>query len=305
METHLSWLFFTTSKVLKMKKPLRYERLDYSSPTIRSHLCRMEIRLNRRLAPETYLGIRTVTRDANGQLTLDGTGEALEHLVAMGRLSEDRNLEFLIERDAITEQGMGALAATLARFHARQPAWRPASGCYLSQLERFVQQDIHSLHASSYGLNHVLLRRLATELEKALRDRRAEVETRIRAGRLLEGHGDLRPEHVYLDPVPVIIDCLEFNKILRILDVADEIAFFAMECDRLGASWIGEYLVARYQILSHDETSELLLHWYKARRAILWAKLAVWHLGRTSMRERDQWISRAEDYLNLARSYMQ
>lgn len=303
LETHLSWLFFTETEVLKLKKPLRYEQLDYSSPGIRHRLCRAEVRLNRRLSAQTYLGVRAVTRDGSGRLALDGAGEALEHLVAMRRIPADRNLEILLARDAIGARKLDALTVALVRFHAARRGLRIDPRRHLRQLENLVEQDIHALGESRYGLDRGLIRRLARTLPKALEDRGVEVAERIRAGRIVEGHGDLRPEHVYFNPEPIVIDCLEFSFMLRILDVMDEIAFFAMECDRLDAPWVGERVVLRYRILARDDASDLLLHWYKARRALLWAKLAVWHLAREPQRERDRWLSRAEHYLALARIY--
>jgi uncharacterized protein len=99
------------------------------------------------------------------------------------------------------------------------------------------------------------------------------LESRVCDGRIVEGHGDLRPEHVYLTPTPVVIDCIEFNSEFRQLDVLDELSFLAMECDRLGAPGVGRQLIDYYRETAQDQAPESLVAYYKSYRAAVRAKV--------------------------------
>jgi aminoglycoside phosphotransferase family enzyme len=138
-------------------------------------------------------------------------------------------------------------------------------------------------------------RQLATlERNAALFDRR------VTEGRVVEGHGDLRPEHVCLEPKPQIIDCLEFSRRLRRLDPLDELGYLALECERLGASAIGAAILEAYRALSGDPAPARLQHAYQAYRALVRAMLAVRHLDDSAVADRAKWIARARGYVELA-----
>jgi aminoglycoside phosphotransferase family enzyme len=126
---------------------------------------------------------------------------------------------------------------------------------------------------------------------------------RVRDRRIVEGHGDLRPEHVYLGVESVVTDCLEFNRAFRILDPADELAYLALECDMLGGHETGRRIIELYRELSGDSVPERLLDFYMSERACLRAKLAIWHLREQDARRPAKWRRRALKYLRLARSY--
>jgi aminoglycoside phosphotransferase family enzyme len=123
----------------------------------------------------------------------------------------------------------------------------------------------------------------------------------VEAGRVVEAHGDLRPEHICLEPEPVVIDCLEFNRSLRILDVASELMFLALECERLGARQIGEWIVGKCNEETGDRPPETLLEFYKSYHACIRAQIAVWHLKDDNISNPAVWTEKAKRYLQLAR----
>jgi aminoglycoside phosphotransferase family enzyme len=132
----------------------------------------------------------------------------------------------------------------------------------------------------------------------------ARLRARAAAQHIVEGHGDLRPEHVCLLEPPVVIDCLAFNRDLRILDAADEISYLAMECERLGAAWFGEALVQAYRQAAGDGVAPAVVHFYSAYRALVRAKLAAWHTHDVPSEGRGKWIGRALEYLGLAEAHV-
>nr|MBP8296428.1 hypothetical protein [Burkholderiales bacterium] len=143
--------------------------------------------------------------------------------------------------------------------------------------------------------------RAACAAQLAFLEQRAELfDRRVRAGRIVEGHGDLRPEHVCLRPLLAIIDCLEFSRELRILDAADELAYLALECERLGAAWAGGALFEAYTHVTGDAPDPALIHFHQSFRACLRAKIALWHLKEVRFRSSPKWKQLALEYLHLA-----
>ena len=129
-------------------------------------------------------------------------------------------------------------------------------------------------------------------------------DTRIEQGRIIEGHGDLRPEHIFLGEPAAIIDCLEFDRALRLLDPLEELAFLSMECDRLGAAKWGQLFIDVYHRHVGDDAAEELMCFYGASRACLRSRLAVGHLHDGEIREPRRWLDQADRYLELANRYV-
>ena len=130
------------------------------------------------------------------------------------------------------------------------------------------------------------------------------MERRAIDGRIVEGHGDLRPEHVCVESPPVIFDRLEFSRAFRLIDPADELAFLAMECERLGAPQVETELFGAYRRVTGDYPPPSLVYFYKVQRACLRARLAIWHLHDLPKSVWPRWRAVAEEYLRLAESYI-
>jgi aminoglycoside phosphotransferase family enzyme len=124
--------------------------------------------------------------------------------------------------------------------------------------------------------------------------------TRVRLGRIVDGHGDLRPEHVWLDHDVRVIDCLEFNTRLRTVDPLDEVAFLTLECERLGAAWAGQYIKRGVERGLHEDMPEELFLFYRSYRATLRARLAIAHLLEPNPRTPEKWPRLARTYLDIA-----
>jgi aminoglycoside phosphotransferase family enzyme len=133
-----------------------------------------------------------------------------------------------------------------------------------------------------------------------LRDNARLFELRLRNRRIVDGHGDLRPEHIWLDDKVRIIDCLEFNPSLRVVDPFDEIAFLSLECERLGATWAGDFLEWRMKRELGDGSADALFTFYRCHRSTLRARLAIAHLFEEHPRTPEKWPRLAATYLALA-----
>ena len=147
------------------------------------------------------------------------------------------------------------------------------------------------------------LKPIATRLDAFMVRRAGAFRRRIQERRLVDGHGDLRPEHVYLRDMPRIIDCLEFNREFRLVDPLEELAFLWMECTRLGAPNWGELFLRVYLKEVGDDAPDELMWFYMASRACLRAKLALGHLLDGEVRDPRRWLDQADQYLDLANRY--
>jgi len=304
LETHMSWVFLTDNVAYKLKKPVRYEFLDFSTVEARYRDCEAELHLNRRLAPEIYLGIIPLSVDPLGNLHLEGEGQIVDWLVKMRRLPRDGMLDWAIEHQAVQKEDIRKIASLLAEFYKHLSDVNLSPETYRDRLSENVSANLKELLLPSYGLPENWVCAIAAG-QLAFLDRHSEqIDRRVRSGHLIEGHGDLRPEHICLKPKPAIIDCLEFNREFRILDAADELAFLALECERLGAAWIGNLLFETYSNETDDYPPVELIEFYKSYRAYLRAKIAVWHAREPGQGTAKTWFDRAKQYLQLAKKYL-
>lgn len=302
-ETHMSWLFLTDSHAYKLKKPVRYSFLDFSTTEARRLNCEREVALNRRLASNVYLGVLPLTVDTDGHLRLDGPGRPVDWLVRMRRLPVEQTLEHAIITNQVREADVRHVADLLANFYrgAAPVAIDPRE--YRHRFEESVRANGRELARPFFGLPADLVVELAAAQLAFLATHGELLESRARAAKIVEGHGDLRPEHIYLGPEPVIMDCLEFNREFRIQDPADELAYLVMECDRLGAPFVNDWLFGTYSDRTRDHPPQPLIDFYKAYRAYLRAKIAIWHLDEPEVRDTPKWRRRADEYLHLAGKY--
>lgn len=309
VQTHMSWVFLTDRHAYKLKKPARTGFLDFSTLAARRHYCEEEVRLNRRLAEAVYRGVVALTVSPGGGLHLQGEeesakeGSPVEWLVKMRRLPRECMLDAMLRHQTVTPADVRSVAAVLMAFY-RGAAREPLSARdYRARIERDLAAHHAALREPAGILNPSRLDRLEAAHFRFLRDHGDLLEQRAARGRIVEAHGDLRPEHICLLSAPVVIDCLEFNRDFRMLDPAHELAYLAMECDLLGAPWVGAALFDAYGAEDSESPLEILIRFYRSERAVLRAKLALWHLRDHAAGEHARWIGRAEAYLSLAAQY--
>ena len=295
-ETHMSWVFLTKTRVYKLKKPIRRPHLDFSTIERRRHFCAEEVRLNRRLAAPTYLGVLPLCRRAGGSLELGGTGPVVDWLVEMVRLTETEMLDAHIADGRLAPESVERLAETLAEFYASRSPEPQDGAVYTERLRREVGIDRGVLLRPRFELGDRAVR-LLDAADAALDRVTPEIEDRARRGLIVEGHGDLRPEHVWLGEPLQIIDCLEFDRGFRLVDPWDELRYLGLECAVLGAEWVGPLLLSRVGQRLGDPASEELLGLYAVLRALTRARLCLAHLLETPVRKPAKWRPLALRYL--------
>ena len=296
-ETQMAWVFLAGGRVLKLKKPVRLDLLDHSGLDARARICAEEVRLNRRLAPDVYLGTARLTAEAPGRLAIDGAGETVDWLVVMRRLPDDRMLDRALGAGTVLPADIEAVAALLAGFYrglAPQPV-DPAA--HLARFARDLDRGRAFFAAQRFDAVSTRAAAVTEQLTDALHRLSPMLAGRIAEGRIVEGHGDLRPEHVCLANPPVIIDCLEFAPALRLVDPFEELCFLSMECAVLDARWLGTTLIERLGELLQDRPPGQLLAFYTGSRGVLRARQALAHLLAPTPRTPEKWLPLARRYL--------
>jgi aminoglycoside phosphotransferase family enzyme len=271
----------------------------------RHFYCLEELRLNQPLAGPVYLDVIALRADAAGAMRPDGPGTVVDWLVRMHRLAAGEMLDCKLRQGRASADDLRWVAQRLTQFYRGLEPAPLGPGHYREHVAGEIDSCQDLLCDPAGGLDVAANRALCERLRAVLREQAALFDARIAAGRIVEGHGDLRPEHVYLGQPPAIIDRLEFAVALRTLDTLDEIGYLALECERAGAPGLGQVLVETYRDAMGDDAPDALLHYYQALRACIRARLAIGHLREAQYRDAPKWPARARQYLALAGQHLQ
>ncbi|MCM8794341.1 MAG: AAA family ATPase [Candidatus Omnitrophica bacterium] len=303
-ETHISRVFLAGRFAYKLKKPVRFPFLNASGAALRRTFCRLEVRLNRRLAPDLYLGVLPV-KERDGRLRLGGRGRTVDWVVRMRRLPEDRMLDRLIARRRVSRRQIEETTDRILQFFRSaacsrridrygDPAFvsrlvlgnlrecRPFVGALLSQVD--------------FDFIEAAFRQFLTLREPLLRQR-------VREGRIIEGHGDLRCENICLTRPPVIFDCVEFEPALRRGDMLNDVAFLVMDLEFRGRKDLARAVMGRYRRM-RDPAADRVLPFYQCYRSIVRGKVRalIWKQHpRTARGQRMRRLSRR--HFKLAKLY--
>lgn len=300
IETHMSWVFLTGSLVYKLKKPVRYSFLDFTTLAARKRHSAAELRLNRRLARESYRRLVPLCVDAAGHLTLCGNGEVAEWLIEMEQLSASEMLDNRIREGSLRTDDIVAVGERLARFYAAATPQVADGEAYLAHLQEESAISRQQLSHGGCGLPLDRIESILGRTESLLARWSPAILDRVADGRIVEGHGDLRPEHVCLRQPPLIIDCLEFDRNMRLLDPYDEVNYLGLECEVLGAGWVRPLLLAVLDDLLGGRPEPQLLSTYGAFRAVLRSRICMAHLLDPEPMQPERWPAEARAYLVLA-----
>ena len=273
LTTHISWVFLTDHDVWKLKRPVDYGFVDYSTLERRRHFCHEEVRVNSRLAPNVYLDVVPVRRK-DGCYSFTSNGTVVDFAVRMRRLAETGNAESLLRYGRLTHEHLARLAARLAAFYVTSPP--TTDGGSLDVVRANVEENFDQ--ARPFVGRFVELETVqavkAWQLGRLDRDARV-FEAREKQGRVRDGHGDLRLEHVYLEGDEiVVIDAIEFNERFRIADVAADVAFLAMELDARGRRDLAASFLADFARESADYDLYAVVDFYLSYRAWVRGKVA-------------------------------
>jgi len=307
METHISWVLLTGDYVYKVKKPVNFGFLDYSSLEQRAHYCREEVRLNRRLAPEMYLDVIAV-HGSEVQPNLKDKGPVIEYMVKTRQFRQQDLLGNMQRAGTLTNAHIDALAARLAAFHqlaqpvAQDAPWGTPDNLHAPVADNFTH--IRPLLGDASDLTQ--LTQLESWAHSTFQRLIPQLAQRRSQGFVRECHGD-----IYLDNVTLIngqvtlFDGIEFNDAFRWIDVMSDVAFMAMDLEDRGLKAMSQRFVNAYLEHTGDYAGLAVLDYYKAYRAMVRAKVALLRLGQAGVNEeeRRQVLDRYHSYTALAERY--
>lgn len=307
IETHMSWVFLTDEHAYKLKKPVDLFYLKLGSVEARRLNAEKEIRLNQELAPGIYLETVPLILSKDhlqiGRHPL--SGKVVDWLVLMKRFPQERTLEQLILRSDLRWPLIQEVAQVISRFYLKATPVKITKEAYCSRLEHYVRENYHALSQKRYGLDQVVIDRIHEAQLESLLYASQSFHERVLKGKIIEGHGDLRPEHICLSSPPLIVDRLEFNEELRTLDPLDELSYLTIECSFLGHPEIGECFMQIYQEMSHDRADQRVISFYRSFRSSLRAKISLWHLDDKRVLNKEKFKNKASIYLNFAKKILE
>jgi aminoglycoside phosphotransferase family enzyme/predicted kinase len=288
IQTHISWVFLTADRVVKVRKAVRLSFVDFGTRALRSADCLREVQLNRRLAPDVYLGVAPLVRGASGwrvgpvgEELAPGEGEMPpEHAVVMRRLPAGRDALSLLERGELGPAHLDAVARTLAEFHGKVGLGRPApfgADAWRGLLAAPMAANLASLRETPGGEGEAAIGRVEARFAARLADCASRLEGRRREGRAVDGHGDVHLQHIWFEAGPerpLLVDCIEFSESLRRIDAAGEVAFLAMDLEYRGRRDLAARFLRRYAETADDFGHFGVVDLYAAYRAAVRAKVA-------------------------------
>lgn len=305
-ETHISWVFARGGDVFKVKKPVDFGFLDFTTLEARRVACEAEVTLNRRLAPDVYLGVVPVSRDADGVHRVGEQGALVDYAVHMRRLADADRGDVRLRAQRIGGAEVDRVAEVLAAFHAG--ARRDEAVSRFGRID-VIRANVEENFAQT---RDAIADFLGPSERHALRDWQESFlaaesmlfEERIRTGRIVEGHGDLRLEHVYVAPDGGVrvIDCIEFNERFRHADVAADVAFLAMDLASEGRADLAERFLGTYARAANDYDLYPLVDFYESYRATVRGKIASFATRdpRTASAPRERALQHGRRYFALA-----
>jgi hypothetical protein len=307
LRTHASLVFIVPPLVYKIKRPVDFGFLNYSTLERRLHFCRREVELNSRLAPGVYLGVEAITRE-DGGFAFGGGGPVVEYAVKMALLEPGGFLDARLEAGTAGVAELERVASALADFYQTQVGdpgiaeWGSIGKLRISTDENFAQTEAFV----GRTLSRAAFEAIRGFTEACYERRRALFEERVAGGWIRDCHGDLHLDHVHVtDEALRIYDCIEFNDRLRHVDVASDVAFLAMDLDFHGRPDLGRFLVRRIGVLLGDPSMERLMDFHKCYRAYVRGKVESLHsvAKMAGACERAEAAEQARRYFQLALRY--
>lgn len=309
IETHISWVILCDNFVYKIKKPIRYSFLDFSTLDLRRHYCKRELELNRRMSENIYLEVLPI-HEFNGIYIIGGIkGTEVDCALKMRKLDTRRQMDILLAKNRVAPSDMKALAEHIANFHS--------STIIIHQIDIMeVRDKFNALSEEREFLSQNLDKQIARDIDYAieasdifLNKNKGLMEDRLRENFYRDCHGDLHTRNIFLLPSPQPFDCIEFNDGYRQIDVLNEVAFLCMDLDALDRKDLSRLFIEHYnQVFSviRNEKERRLFIYYKCYRANVRAKVNSLRAKSAALDEkiRAQALAEARKYLKLMESYL-
>ncbi|WP_446009208.1 hypothetical protein [Candidatus Electrothrix sp.] len=309
VQTHISFVLLTGDHVYKFKKPVDFGFLDFSTLEKRQQCCQQELQLNRRLCPEIYLDLVTVTQEGD-KYSLNGSGDIIEYAVKMARMPEDKMMGNLIQAGQLDLAHIDAIVAKLIPFYQKADrtdeidGYGTAESVAVNVLENFDQTKDFISNDTNSALSQEQFDKISSWSKEFLKQEKL-FNQRIKGGNIRDCHGDLYSANICLADQVYIYDCIEFNRRFRYCDIASDIGFLAMDLDLHGLQDLSNYCIDQFCRQAGDTTLKEMLNFYKCYRAYVRGKIGLFTAADPAVDEavKKSCLEAAAKYFALAESY--
>ncbi|MGZ8557439.1 MAG: hypothetical protein ACXWWC_03860 [Chitinophagaceae bacterium] len=308
IETHISWVIVCNQFVYKIKKPVQYSFLNFSTLELRKHFCQREIELNKRLTDNVYIDVQPVYEWQDSYKIGGNEGTITDYAVRMHKLEREKQMDVLLLQNKVTEHHIQDLAQKIAFFHKK------ADIIYKKDFLD-IQEKFNDLETEKEFLGGQLGKKSSDSINYAIKTSGSFMErnkellaARLDAGYFRDCHGDLHSRNIFLLPAPLPFDCIEFNDDFRQIDVLNEVAFLCMDLDAFGRQDLSALFIEYYNnffpAMKTKEDRSLFIY-YKSYRANIRAKVnSLRAKSAADDEEKTKALSAADKYLTLMDSYM-
>ncbi|MEW5900465.1 MAG: AAA family ATPase [Acidobacteriota bacterium] len=305
IQTHISWVLLDGQNAYKIKKPVRFSFLDYSTLTKRRYFCRRELKINRRLAPDLYLDV-IPARARGGVVALEGKGEIVEYAVKMAEMPQELRMDNLIRKDQVGEERVREIARVLADFHGRARLAAAKYGTPATIEENFshafrLEPLVETLFSAG-----AKIRSIQARVDAFLEEKEDLFRKRIKEKKILHCHGDVRTSNIFIREDKIyIFDAIEFNDEISSCDAAAEVAYLAMDLHSLRRKRLADEFIRSYVEFSRDRGLPELIDFYECYRALVRMLVASYSLADPEIGDRQKRRAKraCQKYLNLAYSF--
>ena len=309
IETHISWVFICHQFVYKIKKPIKYSFLDFSTLEKRKKYCKREIELNKRLTNNIYLDVVPIHK-LNDHYKIGGkAGTVIEYAVRMFKMDRTKQMDQLLIQNKVTTSDIRNLAKKIALFHRNTAVIHQKDVLDIQEKFNDLEAEKKYLAAQPYGDKYATIIAYALKTSNTFLEKNKELlADRLRAGFYRDCHGDLHSRNIFLLPSPQPFDCIEFNDDYRQIDVLNEVAFLCMDLDAFGRKDLSELFIEYYNQFFPSMKSlkeQHLFVFYKAYRANIRAKVnSLRAKSAVNEKERTKALFEVDKYLRLMESYL-
>lgn len=305
IQTHISFVFLTEKYVYKVKKPVNFGFLDFSTLEKRRLNCEKELLLNRRLCPDIYLEV--VTLNKSSSIKINGSGETVEYALKMRCLPQDHLMTRLLQEGKVGKKTINSIAKIVAKFHSEAQTNVEISEFGALKIVK-TNWDENFTQTTKF-INQTLPKAdfifIQSKINDFLSKNENLFESRIASKCIRDCHGDLHSGNIFVTDRICIFDAIEFNDRFRYSDVASDVAFLAMDLDYQTRGDLADYFVKQYVVYSEDTQLKQLLPFYKCYRAYVRGKVISFRLDdpHIDSQEKVAAVKEAQAYFRLAAEY--
>lgn len=307
IETHISWVIVCDRFVYKIKKPIQYSFLDFSTVDKRKYYCEREVFLNQRLTDDIYIDVQPIRKNENAFSIGSGTGEITDYAVRMNKVDRSRQMDVLLVKNEVTDIDLRKLAERMAAFHKNTEIIYQKD--YLDVQEKFNDLEAEKSYLKeNLPLSYFIIPYAINVSNKFIEANNELLATRLKSGFFRDCHGDLHSRNIFLLSTPQPFDCIEFNDDYRQIDVLNEIAFLCMDLEAFGRPDLSEKFVNYYknefETIRNEEERRLFIY-YKCYRSNIRAKVnSLRARSAQNIAEQKAALAETDKYLNLTHGYL-